>query len=815
MQASNVMKSKMYAADLPWNTWNPDDLGPTIMTFVRDHEAFFRRWSDQWYANFQFLFGNHSLKWSRQLGIAVDHDFLRRNTPFTMRSQTNIARVVAEALAALIYSNLPEWAVEAMDESSVRGKRFKKIVQKLLDCYMERLNMDREFALAALIFVVFGQVAWKVDWNFSGGKMLEIPRYRKVKAPVFTSYMAPNQVTGGLIETPIQALDSQGAPMFDERWEAVVDATGRQIIDRFFAGDVFVNTLTPFQYRRELGSPGMHKTKYVQEVRLLDYDEWMDEADDIPGPTKHARNVRPVWSDEMVYAFAVRHFMRMQFTTPPTVDDGFRRAQSVLKSSLFRHKVFVVEHYDKPHPKKWPLGRKVVVVNGVCTHVTTPTYHTNKLDGWHPFVEAQWMNIAPSSIASGPMDDVIRKNREMDTKDGLISTAVRRNMGSFLAVKAGAGFDTQKITGTPGEIHTVNDPYGARWVHDELPMPPVLSALREQDKQDCYDVSGAGEALRGEPSETASSGYQEKQREEREQKRLAPAKKAFKLAVGAVGEKLLACLKTNVVKLDEQVMGYMKRSAAGEFTVQDVVAFLSNPLDFGVDIKVKGESMAARSEATEQATLMELAGGPLQQRLATDANVLDKFLDKFGADTLRDASAPHRDRAARENEVFIDMLRLGADLEGVQRPVVCIEDDDLIHQASHAEFFTQNAEEFFKNEVALQQFLTHQEMHRLQAMEKQGQLQPGTSLQVPNMMAAGRQLPPPTVQTIYTSSMMKQQEQQQQQQAPNPQAPQGQAQAPQAPRQPKPVGQKGGAGPINPQAPSANTPTAKAGGPAQ
>lgn len=810
MQATNIVKSKIYAPDLPWNVFSPDDLGPCVMGFVRDHESFFRRWADTWYENFQFLYGNHQLKWSRKLGIAVDHDFLRRGAGQSLRSQTNLARVVAEALGSLIYSSLPTWAVQAMDSSNVRGKRFKKIVEKILECYMERLNMDKEFAAAAMIYVVFGQVAWKIDWNFSGGKLLEIPRFRKQNAPVYTTYMAPNPYTGGLIETPVPALDSGGQPVFEERWEAVVDATGRQIIDRFFAGDVKVDTLTPFEYRRELGSAGMHKTKWVQQVRLLDFDDYLDEYGDLDGKTKHFEGIRPIFHDETIWAFAVRHFMRMQYTTPPSVDDGFRRAQSVLKSSLFKHKVFVVEHYDRPHPKKWPLGRRLVIANGACTHVLTPSYHTNKLDGWHPFVESQWMTVQPSSIASGPMNDVIRKNRELDVKDSLIATAVRRNMGSKLLFKVGSGLDPQKFTGEPGEAHECHDPYAVRWLHDDMPIPPVISVLRQNDKEDVYETSGAMDALRGDRSKGASSGYALKQLEEREEKRLTPARKNFEYGVSGVGEKLFTCLKANVAELGDDVMGYLMRAAAGEFTAQDVVAMLSASIDFGVDIKVTKSSMALKSKATEEATMLELAQSPpVTQRLSTDARTLDKFLDTFGVKVLRDGSSVHRDRVDRENEVFLDIMRLGPNMEGLERPVVLYEDDDNIHLAYHGEFFIQNAEDFFKNEVALQEYLVHMERHRIQDQEKQGAAAAGMSLQVPQMMAAARQQPPPGMQqSVANTQVMQQNKAQAESQAPKPAG-----QAPQAPRGAKTSPGQPGPRPQNPAAPSGNTQTAKSGGP--
>ncbi len=805
--ANNVNKSAIYAKDLPWNTFKPEELGPTIIQFVGDHEPFFRRWAETWYENFQFLFGNHSVKWSRRYGFAVDYDFLKTNSAFALRANTNLARTIIESLASFIYGNIPTWDVDTMDESSIKGKRFKKIVQKILDAYMQRLLMQKELSVAAVIYVMFGQVCWEVDWDPMVGQLMEIPRQRKVQVPLWSTYMAPNQMTGGLIEVPSQVMTSQGTPAMEERWEPVLDAMGRQIIDKMFAGDVAVNALTPFEYRRELGKYSMHKSKWIQRFKLMDYDEYLDYYKNINGKTPEFGKIRPVYSDPTVYDQAIRHFMRMQFTSPPAADEGFNRTQNVFKSSLFKYKVWVVEHWDRPHPDKWPLGRRVVVANGTCTHVTAPLYNTNTRDGWHPFVESQWLTASPNSIAAGPTNDVIRKNKELNVKDSLVATAVRRNMGSQLLVKINSGIDPQQLTGEPGMTHEVNDVDGARWLHDDMPIPPVMSRLREMDKEDVYETSGSADAIRGQPSTGASSGYQEKQREEREEKRLGTPRREFQYGVGSVGSKIISCLKANVIKLDDNVMGFLKRSAAGEFNSQDIIAFLSTPLDYGIDVKVEESSMAVKSKASQQALLQELAQGALGPRLANDAKVLDEYLKYFNAETLRDSSSPHRDRANRENEVFLDFLRLGPSAEGISNPVVIFEDDDIIHLAEHTEIFVKNFEEFKNDEAFMLRFMTHMEQHRIQQQEKEGALMPGTATQTATMMAQARTSALPTPQNIMVDSRNRQM---MQQKAPPPQQqPQGQK-APQAPRQPSAPEQ--GAGNINPQAPSQNTPSANKGG---
>lgn len=805
MQAlkSNVVKSKVYAPNLPWNTFQPDDIGPAVMNFLMDQEAYYKRWSQRWYENFQFLFGNQNLKWSRRNDYAVDYDFLLTRVPaINQKVQTNLVRLITESLASYIYGNIPDWDVESMSDSSVKDKRFKVIVQKILDCYMERLSMATEFSIGSVMFALYGQMAWKIDWKPNAGTMLEIPRWQKSQKPLFTDYMAANPVTGGLLEVPTPYLGAAGQPMPQDVWEKAVDATGRAIMDKVMSGDLTVNALSPFQYRRPMGSPGMHKDKFIEEILIMDYDEYLDDYEAIPGKTKNWNQVRPVFHDQTLYAFAAKHFLRMQMTTPPVFNDTYRRAESVFRNSQFRQKVMVVEHYDKPHPIKWPMGRKLVITNGVCTHITTPTYHTNKQGGWHPYVEAQWMRVYPSSIASGPINDVVQKNRELNIKDSLVATSVRRNMGSVLLNKIGNGVDKDQLTGDPGQIVDCNDPFAMRWLHDDLPIPPIMEKLRQADKDDTYEVSGAGDAIRGERAEGTTSGYQARIQQDMEEKRLTPARINWEVAVSGVGEKLFSCLKTNVVQLPGDVMGFLMRSAAGQFSTNDVVALLSNPVDFGTDIKVKKSSMALKSKATMQATLQELSAQPaIAERLVNDAKVVDEYLKFFDVTTFRDRSAPHRDRAQKENEAFTDLLRLGQNAMGTIPPVVMFEDDDAIHMAEHADFLVQNADEIMANPQFMFEFLVHQETHRLQEMEKSAGIMPGAALQTGAMMGMAASQPVPTVQSLFMDARRRAQQA----------AAQGPGN-PQAPKQPK---QTPG-GPSNKQtdtaAPADNTSAGRRGG---
>jgi hypothetical protein len=398
------------------------------------------------------------------------------------------------------------------------------------------------------------------------------------------------------------------------------------------------------------------------------------------------------------------------------------------------------------------------------------------------------------------MQDLVKKNHEVNVLDSFIATSMRRSLGGQYLVKIGSGIDPNRLTGEPGVAHEVTDPYGIRILHDEIPIPPVVQAIRQSQMDDAYNQSGALEAQRGSNQDGANSGYQAKIYEEREEKRLAPARKAFRLAVASSGEKMIHALKANVITLEDSLMGYLTSNAAGEFTPSDVISFMSKPLGVGTQIKIVETSMALKSQATYQALLQELGQGPLAQRLGSDAKVLDKYLKAFGVETFRDSSAVHRDRAERENETFIDVIRLGFDMEGIAKPIVVFEDDDDIHINEHTEFITKYWDQVRNNKAFLMEFYIHMETHRLQKEEKQAKLISGASLETGLMVQQASQIPRPSMQTISSDSQLRkmQAQQKQEQQANAPGQGVESTSTPQA-------GAPPGARPTNPGAPASTT----------
>ena len=112
-----------FGYDIPWCQDEVDVLGSSVMNFIWSKEAFYRRWCQQWFENFQFVYGNHNARWIKQFGFAVDYDFLQKKRAVNAkRSKTNISRLVAESLTAAIYARQPKWDVVSASESARQTK---------------------------------------------------------------------------------------------------------------------------------------------------------------------------------------------------------------------------------------------------------------------------------------------------------------------------------------------------------------------------------------------------------------------------------------------------------------------------------------------------------------------------------------------------------------------------------------------------------------------------------------------------------------------------------------------------------------------
>jgi hypothetical protein len=758
-----VTKSLSIANDLPWNVTSPDELGPVIMRFTNSHEPYFRRWAENWFTTMQYIFGQHNFKWAAKGGFAVDYDDIGRSAGQTsrVRPYTNIARIAVEALCSGLYSNAPTWEVNTTTQESLDGRRQQRIMSKLLTAHFEQGMMDKDVSAGAFAFSVFGQMAWETWYNQLGGRVMKIPRMMPQLGVDQQGMPNFNPIVGGYVNAPVPVLNSQGQPMAGNNVNYVRDASGNVVYDTITPGSTELNVLTPFEYRREVGSSGMHKSKYVQIFRLMDYDDFQDRYGILPGKTKYFGAIQPVTATAMVWEFAFRLFARLQYVTPPSSLDVGARWGGGSIASLMR-KVLVVEHFDKPHPIKWPLGRRVIIANGRCTHVGLPDFNTHKLDGWHPLSEAQWNNPYPSSISTGPTQDLVVKNREIDNIDRNMALAVRRQLGSHYLVKVGSGIDPNRLTGEPGVALEVTDPYGIRILHDEMPIAPAAVQYRAQNMTEAYDQSAALESQRGVGIE-GSSGYQTQLLQNSEEKRLAPARRAFRSSLAAAGEKQLYCIHRNVLKLDDAVYSYLIQNAEGEFTPSDVVSFLATPLNVGTQIKIEESSMDFKSKAQLKADLAQAmtSNKAIADKIGTDANLFWQYMKLFNI-KLRDRSVPHRERAERENEFFVDMLRQGAFPQKQMMPRVLWEDDDTIHEDEHAEFIITYYEQLRNNPELMFAFYVHLEQHRLNKEQKQAQLLMQTSLQAGpiTQLSAMQGQVAPSLQQIGMDTQLRQMQEQ-------------------------------------------------------
>jgi hypothetical protein len=732
-------KIREYCSNLPWGEDNPDVLGSVVMNHVWERESFYQRWCQKWFENFQFVYGNHDVKWIRSFGFAVDVDFLnKKRGRSSHKSKTNITRLVAESISSSIYARQPKWDVSPASESARQSKNISQLVQHSLDYWMIALNGSDRFSQWAVDYTVYGKSAAVIRYNDNAGIIKWVPKFRRVKVPVMTTVMKEDPILGGIIEVEEQAINSVGEPMFSESWQPVTDNRGDLAREPKPQGSPEIILLTPFEYQYEEGKD-IHDAKWIRWIRLIDFDDYVREYDSTPGKTKYYEQVVPEMSSSIVRNYAIRHFFRMHFVSP---DYDNKPVDMSTSGSYLKNKVLVIEHYDKPDPKSWPFGRRLIIANGQCTHVSQPQYSTNKVGGWHPFVEANAFRVSPSVMPSGALNDVVQKNKELNVADSLILTALHRDMGSALLVKTGSGIDPDRWTGTPGDIHECSDINGARWLNNEQPISPAVPALRQAIKDDVFEQSGAQDSLRGERSKGVSAGYALRQLQEREEKRIAPIRLKFENAVAEVGEKVIACFRENVQEVGEDMMGYLKRCAAGEFLPDEAVSFLTRDLELGVDIKVEAGSMQVESKATQQFNILDLVQKTaFGQRLATDVKVQDDVLKAFGAESLRGFAGAHRDRAANENELFTDMLRLGPDRIGQTQPTVIFEDDDSIHIAEHTDFIIRNATEIMSNSTVMLPILTHIEEHRIQNKSKQGEAPPEAKNLVRAAQGAARQRP--------------------------------------------------------------------------
>lgn len=751
------LKMEKYCGHLPWVCRDPKKLGRVISEFSEKYDRAMGPWYERWFTNFQFIYGNHRFQWSQQYGFPLDVDFLSRGKKsVNSRSQTDLSRTIFESLVSTLFGNAPDWEAIAMDDNAARNRRFKDITEKSLGAFYEKLLMEKEIKGFVQNIVAYGISTFKTDFDLTSGQIEEIPEFES-REVILHETIAKSADPMGLLNSIVEQSDSSGGPLKETRVVPALDEQGKPKVNRRWMGQPRIRTRTPFEHRRELCAGGSQHARWHQDVRIMEFSDFIAEYGNLEGRTEFFDKVRPGLIHATATSFAIRHFMRMNFLTPQNDMAYWMRAETALSHDFLKSKVMVIEHYDKPNIEHWPEGRLTVVVNGYATHITKPQYRTNKIDGWHPFSEAMWMNVNPSPMPSGPMDGVTRKNRELDDADSLIDTMMRRNMGAMILYKTGNGFDSQAVFGEPGQLIDVDDVNGVRILKDDQPIPPVLEKLREMKKQDAYETSGSGDALRGEKPAGVEAGYAFRLLEEREQRRITHVRRAIEGAVSNAGEKLIACLRAMGRGFGPDIVGYMMRNSAGGFSAADIKAFIEMPLSFGVDVSVRSGSMQAKSKATQQATYLDLIQkSPIIANRLQDADVLDRILQEFDADVLRDRSSVHRDRAKKENDILIDISQQGPDVM-LPMPVVCENDNHLIHLDEHESEYVRRFDEFQTDEFALQVWNLHMEMHRFYEKQNKGEIPPGSMHNFRQLAAqAGSNLPDDLGGTLQKAGALQQ-----------------------------------------------------------
>ena len=340
------------------------------------------------------------------------------------------------------------------------------------------------------------------------------------------------------------------------------------------------------------------------------------------------------------------------------------------------------------------------------------------------------MPLAQVGQSSGPMNDSIQKNREINLTDSLVSHAVQRDSASILLVNETLGLDKNKLTGEPGQTHYVSgDPSSAAsYLRNSQPLPAMVTQYRQQQKEDLYEISGAMESMRGEKSPGATSGYQARLYEERERKRMTKATNNWENFIANTYSKMFACLQQNAVIMDPNVISRIQRSSESQVSVNDVLAFLNGPMDYGVDVTVKAGSMRTKSVASKQADIAEAMANPaVAQRVMQDPAMLDAYLDAMEIDTFRDVSSVHRERAKTENMWFYDALKMGPEqlMQSLgEAPVVIEQDDDMVHYMEHVRDFVKNFDKYQKNPALLTAITFHMENHKTNAAVKNDQQHP-------------------------------------------------------------------------------------------
>lgn len=387
-----------------------------------------------------------------------------------------------QTLKGYLLKNKPRITVTP-NTQTYEDKTAAMIAELVSETNWARLNEDANYENAASVLISYGTVFKKSYWDNSFASSVKVPRM--IDQPVIDP--VTGQSTGQTSKVP-----------------AIDPLTGAPIFDRLPLGDLNTKVIEPWCISLDPLAMDLHEARWIMEasIRPLSWIKENFERDD-PGFTNRVDEVK----EEKTLPNSMRRMYQLKTTSGVKGFNGLASSSSGGSSEMIENAAVVKEYYERPS-EKFPMGRTIVVANGVPLY-GGPTFEDGEEQGdWHPYSECRWERVPGRFWGKSPLDDATEVQKHINSIDSII-ILTRKTQAIPQRLEVEGMIVNGQWTGQPGQrVKYRPGPNGEK--PEIIPASGVDSQVWQERKQkvdDLKQITGAVDILKGDrpPGVTAAS----------------------------------------------------------------------------------------------------------------------------------------------------------------------------------------------------------------------------------------------------------------------------------------------------------------------
>lgn len=558
-----------------------------------------------------------------------------------------------------VYQTLKSYLIKTKPRSSVypntelyQDKMAAKISELCLEANWSRLKEQQNYEYAAACVVLYGTVFKKDFWDTTELTMSKVPKMEQMPQ------MDPN--TGMVIGT-------QEVPAIDPE-------TGEQMFDEIPLGDVNSDTVEPFRIALDPMANDIHKIRWIMEYSIQPLT-WIKEVygkepDTSPGYTGRVEEVK----EETTLAGSLKRFYQLKQSSG--VKQKIEGASS--SGSTDEHmanSAVVKEYYERPSAQH-PLGRLVVVANGVCLYAGESPYSGPELGDWHPYSECRWEIVPGRFWGKSPLDNAAEIQKQINSIDSVIVLNRKTMAIPQKLIPMSSGIAHGSWTGRPGQEIFYRDSGGQP--PSTIPasgVDPTVFQERAQRVEDMKTITGAIDILKGDRPDGITAASALEMLYEVGMGKLFPILDRWKAFVEGSQKKQLRII-SKFYKEPRPDFIRLLQQKNRELSADAISKFIGSDLYDNCNVVVEAGSNVTKLQAAKKQELREAAQSGVLN--LADPRNRRQYLEDMGIQGYDSDIGPDQKRAEQENSILDDLSN-----NPNKKPIVLDWDNHDVHIQVH------------------------------------------------------------------------------------------------------------------------------------